>query len=377
MDDRRRGHIERVEHGTRDTVIKDPESKSKISLESLSIPTSHLDKKSGMSRHDRITAMFESKSVAHKKILRNLLARNHAIGSGGRKTRNIRKDQQCKPNDWSDRKSNDRRGFGDGKENPRRDPGAVQTKDIQSSEYNMAAKDHQQRKFPTSSPADVSNSNEYSFMADKSPTFTMTSSNNIAIARTGCTLRRARLDICGDDAAVGAILNTKVTTKRSGQAALDVVNYDSNGSAMGRSLQGAVPPYRPGEDNRSAMDERYDIGQSGVKSPDRRGQNDRRGRYDRKYGQHAQDNRSGNGKGMDDLRGGPDGHYAGYNRQSKKPKTNKSSRKPTRNLHGSDSETDLDHISESEYAYVTIASGHDDVTSSVGDEPPPTFIHID
>ena len=83
-------------------------------------------------------------------------------------------------------------------------------------------------------------------MADESPTFTMTSSNNIAIARMSCTLRRARLEICGDDAAVGAILNTKVTTKRSGQAALDVVNYDSNGSAM-----------------------------------DRRGQNDRRGRYDR------------------------------------------------------------------------------------------------
>jgi hypothetical protein len=180
----------------------------------------------------------------------------------------------------------------------------------------MAAKKRQQRKFPTSSPADVSNSNEYSFMADKSPTFTMTSSNNIAIARMGCTLSRAQFHIYGDDAAVGAIFNKKVTTKRSRQTALDVMDYDSNGPANGYSSQGAVPPYRLGEDNRPAMDKRYDIGQSSDKSQDRRGQNDRRGRYDRQDGQRAQDNRSGNNKGMDNLRGGPDGHYAGYNLQS-------------------------------------------------------------
>jgi hypothetical protein len=215
MKDRRRGHIELAEHGARDTVVKDPKSKLKFFLESLSISPSHLDKKSRTSRHDCIKAMFESKSVdeynAHKKILKNLLFRNHGIWSD---ERNLWKDQQYKPNNRSDRKSNDLRGFGNGKENPQRNSGAVQTKDLQFSEYNMAAKKRQQRKFPTSSLADVSHSNEYSFMAEKSPTFTMTSSNNIAIRRTGCTLRRAQFDIYGDDAAVGAIFNKKVTTKQ-------------------------------------------------------------------------------------------------------------------------------------------------------------------
>jgi hypothetical protein len=50
-------------------------------------------------------------------------------------------------------------------------------------------------------------------MADKSPAFIMTSSNNVAIARMRCNLRRARFDIYGDDAAVRAILNKKVTTR--------------------------------------------------------------------------------------------------------------------------------------------------------------------
>ena len=139
-------------------MVKDPKSKLKVSLESLDITSSILDKKSSISRHDRITAMFESKSVdaykAHKKILRNSLVRNNRIGSDGR---NIRKDQRYKPDVQNDMKSNGRRGFGNGKENPQRNSGAVRIKDMQSSEYNMAAKKRQQRKVPTSSLIDAVN----------------------------------------------------------------------------------------------------------------------------------------------------------------------------------------------------------------------------